>query len=375
MGQGTARLRDKDAPGTFILARAHPGGFSWSCQEAVGGCCSLQGCIGTGPSSSSWFRIPQPAPLPARLTSSLLCCQTSLAPCPRVAQAVLVPCPQVPCAPRSLPAPHPAAFPASISGVNGDKTLAPCCCWGRGGGGGSSGGPASAWRGSGDAGDLHCTLPTSRRTPPAGSKPWGGKEGQGGHPAVGCEAAKGRRLQVIPSPGKPAIGRAPRTPNSLPTAGRDATASSAASPSIPGTPWPSLGLEHPSVSFCLRVQLLGQAPLSQGERRGGTVGIFPTPKRGEIKQNEWRRKGRAGEGWRGGAGVSKLPPAICCQLGDSRAPPALCLTGTTRGGTHTHTTQHSRIPHLSAAAPGSFGGGCWPSHHGARGLPGCLRCS
>lgn len=71
MGQGTAGLCDEDAPGTFILARACPEGLHQSSQEAAGGCCSLQGCAGTGPSFSSWFSISQPSPIPAYLSASL----------------------------------------------------------------------------------------------------------------------------------------------------------------------------------------------------------------------------------------------------------------------------------------------------------------
>lgn len=153
--------------------------------------------------------------------------------------------------------------------------------------------------------------------------------------------------QARRSRGKLAISKAPRTPNSLPAAGRDTTASSAASPSIRRTSWSSPGPEHPSAPFYPWVQLPGQAPYGQVEQHGGTLRLHP--KCQEIKQNERRKKGRPGEGWRGGAGVSKLPPAICCQLGDSRAPPALRLTGTTLalGGGHTHTAWSHPPPERS----------------------------
>lgn len=209
---------------------------------------------------------------------------------------------------------------------------------------GISGGPASAWRGSGDAGELLCASPTSRRTPPAGSKPWGGKEGQGGHPAVGCEAAKGRRLQVVPSPEKPAIGRAPRTPNSLPTAGRDAAASSAASPSIPGTPWPSL--PGAGASLCIFLPS-GPAPGTGSLQPRGAArwdcGDFPHPEAwgNQTKRTEKKGKGRRGVERRGRcqqAASSHLLPARGLQ-----GPPSSVPDGDNAGGgTHTH-ARHSAV--------------------------------
>lgn len=123
---------------------------------------------------------------------------------------------------------------------------------------------------------------------------------------------------------------------------------------LEGTPKSSPGPPRPSPSPRPRGRAL--------QRRG-------TPRKcGETKQNRRRRKGRAGAGRRGGAGVSKLPPAICCQLGDSGAPPELHLMGTmlTLGGD----TRPRRPPPERSRGCGAereAGGGCGaaPRRNGA----------
>lgn len=252
-----------------------------------------------------------------------------------------VPCPQVACAPQSLPAPCPGLrscfsstqFWRQKSHRERSPTLAQVAAVvvGVALGDWPVLGDAQVMLGSCSALCLHLWLPQAMgkaRRAKVGTF-WVSAGLMDRLPAslhaVGCEAAAcqgqeapGHIQSARRSRGKLAISKAPRTPNSLPAAGRDTTASSSASPSIRRTSWSSPGPEHPSAPFCPWVQLPGQAPYGQVEQHSGTLRLHP--KCQEIKQNERRNKGRPGEGWRGGAGVSKLPPAICCQLGDSRAP-------------------------------------------------------
>lgn len=312
--------------------------------------------------------------------------------CPQTSQTVPVPYPQVARTPQPLPALHPGLGKLLFQfGVNRGKTPrrdiahpGPGCCRG----GGCSAG------GTGDTrvmlGSCSARCPHPEGTPSGRSEPWREQGGLGWAlfgvsaglmdplpPSVGGEAA--------PCQGHPQPARPGGAEESQPSAGLP----------VPQTPSPPLAetpqhppqqhppicrtplVPHPSTSFLPGVQLPGQAPFGRGVGGGGrhsTVGPLRLhPKRREIKQNERRRKGRAGEGWRGGAGVSKLPPAICCHLGDSGAPPSSVPDGDNAGslgggGTRMGTALRGRIPHLSAATSGSFGGGCGSP---SVGLAGC----